>query len=482
MALGLHLMLKLQQLLLVLIILTFPLDKVVSSSEAGREGLLTIDKILFVVLLAVFVGTSLVKRDSNLIRMPVRNFASIMLVAYIISIVISVIASPETSFAGMFSSLRLRGTNFLLLSVTVCTIRSLSCLRACVIAYALASVVGMSAGFYEAATGNATSRKISSDPEEAADNPEKHEQQGRVKTLVAGASSGGIRVHGLMGGPGLHATVMTVHLGMTLYLLFGSFSWQWKILGAVLAMGCVSNHILTASRAEVPALILLLAVFWYFVEIPRKRLLLVLAVAALVTCCVLALLFFPDVALQRFVEQSQGAGGHDIDGGLDYRLQLLRVCWNMGSTYPLFGIGAGNFQNLFMQYREGTDLFSAYPAPSHNVPALVFAETGTVGLTFYLLTFFATIKMLLDSIRLSPNAETRLLAVVILASFVGFLGCLIGLPVEGLKYGWILVGFAGAVLEIARQERSDLRTDATPLVHCPPSAVESAPPISTYLC
>ncbi|MDH3601872.1 MAG: O-antigen ligase family protein [Candidatus Tectomicrobia bacterium] len=73
------------------------------------------------------------------------------------------------------------------------------------------------------------------------------------------------------------------------------------------------------------------------------------------------------------------------DGGAAYaRIPLMKIALRMIHEHPIFGVGINNFGIVLPHYIT-SDVRGEWLALTHNKYLLTFAETGVVGLTFFLL-------------------------------------------------------------------------------------------------
>ncbi len=97
------------------------------------------------------------------------------------------------------------------------------------------------------------------------------------------------------------------------------------------------------------------------------------------------------------------------------RLAHWQAAMNMAEAAPLFGVGLGNYEVVYDDYR-----LLNWPAPlghAHNLYLNMLAETGVVGLAAYL-SFWAVAFRMTWSLRRHPDAFSRSIAIGLLGSWV----------------------------------------------------------------
>lgn len=97
------------------------------------------------------------------------------------------------------------------------------------------------------------------------------------------------------------------------------------------------------------------------------------------------------------------------------RLAHWQAAMYMAEQAPLFGVGLGNYEVVYDEYR-----LANWPAPlghAHNLYLNMLAETGVVGLVAYL-SFWAVAFRMTWLLRRHPDAFSRCIAIGLLGSWV----------------------------------------------------------------
>lgn len=199
---------------------------------------------------------------------------------------------------------------------------------------------------------------------------------------IANASLNGelvLRPYGTLPHPNVLAGYLLVSMSLIFFL--AGFQKQEKTLGikhkfqsvvsrqwpvAVLLLGSISL-LLTMSRVVIMLWILILS-FFFFKKINLK----VFFIGAIAT---ITLLLLSPVGT-RFTQVVL------TDEAIVQRLNLINASVEMISSSPLFGVGFGNFIPTLAQI-SGPLTVSTYLQPVHNIFLLVAAETGLIGLGFF---------------------------------------------------------------------------------------------------
>jgi len=191
-----------------------------------------------------------------------------------------------------------------------------------------------------------------------------------LKKVQVGASLF-LRAYGLSP----HPNVLAGHLAVGLTLCWGLVAGQRHVsrwLVAVTWVALFASLLLTFSRSGLLAAVvgMIVAAMWLsragvlarpIAGLGRK-----LAVTAVVMIAVFAYAFHRYLA-KRFMDALLGS---------DIRLVLMNVAMKLIADHPLAGVGAGNFS---VATRAATSDQTTYDAV-HNVPLLIAAELGLVGL------------------------------------------------------------------------------------------------------
>ena len=139
-----------------------------------------------------------------------------------------------------------------------------------------------------------------------------------------------------------------------------------------------------------------------------------------------------------------GRSEQDAEGSATERTELLQAGISMVTSYPIFGVGKGQF--------PAREFMTA-----HNSYVLAGAELGLVGFALWSMVFYLAVKVPVSALRQlkeveGPAAEEcRIWSTALLASLLsGMLGSFF-LSWTYHNYLWIYIGVAGALFGVVRK-------------------------------
>jgi O-antigen ligase len=194
--------------------------------------------------------------------------------------------------------------------------------------------------------------------------------------------------------------------------------WQRWVLWSVLAYTAY-NLVGTESRGSWIAAIIGVAVI-SIISVGKKWVGLRSLVFASIVICIFAV-FFSGTIINRWTA--------DDNGSADARGPLAQIAFNMIRVNPIVGVGLNQFGVVLFDYVEA-DQFSAWLHIVHNDWLLVWSETGTIGIIFYVGFWLATI---IQAVRLVRGSHP-VYAVVATGMLASLLGTSVFMMVE--RYSW----------------------------------------------
>jgi O-antigen ligase len=211
---------------------------------------------------------------------------------------------------------------------------------------------------------------------------------------------------------------------------------------------CTAGIFLTGSRGGLVSLAVAVAAFLVVGARWRGRFLLVVLAVALA-----------GVGYFSYVASSETRSHVSTVGSGTGRLDLWTVGWRMVEEEPLHGVGAGNFPVSSVHYLlqpgaiERTDYIVGEPKVAHNTYLELWAELGLVGLILFLILagfcLFSALKAARSFAR-QGDARMEILARALFVALAGVLAAdFFGSRLTN-KEVWLLLGFAPALLAIAR--------------------------------
>ncbi len=218
----------------------------------------------------------------------------------------------------------------------------------------------------------------------------------RGVNLVEGDRATGA-VGGLFGNPNDMALNMVSFLPLAIVLALGRSSVPLRALAAFGVPAIAAAIIFSKSRGGMIGLVAMLLVLLYQMRRVRPR------VAALVVAASLATIpFLPSSFLDRM--SSIVNAEEDPTGSREARKNLLKEGYRAFLDNPLFGIGAGQFQNY-----EPDERIEAW-RETHNALLQVASELGIFGVIIFIAVIvsgFAAIARARSALRSSPAFRRR---------------------------------------------------------------------------
>jgi O-antigen ligase len=219
----------------------------------------------------------------------------------------------------------------------------------------------------------------------------------------------------------------------------------------------------TATRAAIPALIAMVAVYFFRGSGGRK--LGILACSVIVA--VVGVFALPEAAVERLSTivdavagpssvTSSAAGRTEAEESTLERRELMRDAIETAITHPFAGVGAG----LFTQYRRDNMLRqdgSQKPyLPAHNTYLEIASDSGIPGVIFYLIFLGSIYAGIRETRKLSASCATaqsdliQSIALNVEAALVYFSVCAMFMTCDKHPHQFVVAGFSIAMLRMAR--------------------------------
>jgi len=138
------------------------------------------------------------------------------------------------------------------------------------------------------------------------------------------------------------------------------------------------------------------------------------------------------------------------------RATEMLATWKVFLDYPILGVGPGQYSPFYSQeYMSKDDIaFKRITTKrrSHNLYLEIAAETGVFGLSCFMAIVIVILCQLFRIIRI--NAKHRLeladMAAAFFIAILGYLGTGVFLSFAYQRYYWLIIGLAGATIQIAK--------------------------------
>lgn len=433
--------LKAEEFLLLLVLLTFPFDKVFTLTQTvnvQQEGL-SLSKFFTMLLFIVYFGRGLLQRSNEIIvHLLPRTPTKIFILCYIGFSILSVIngRSNERAFEFIFQRISL----YIFYCLLIGNLKDRTFLQMAIFVFVLGSFFSSAAGCHEMATGKAIVQETKFTESE-------------VREGLQTASTGQFRIQGLTTDPDDHSALLLIQMGLLMYFIYSARSWKWKAVGLLVLAMLILNVVAASSRGAWICMFVCLVFFLALVPMRRKLFMAMAVFIASMMIFASVILFFPSIpVLERIT-------GKDKHGGraFSYRANLLHLTWEMAQDHWLLGVGTGNFGSEYHRYtRVAPTLVKKLTPTPLNIYMAVLAENGIFGLLSFLLFLSSVFLALVKCMRIAPDLDSQVLALGLLTSFLAYLIDQNFFMMWDNKYGWAVMGFAGGFYRLMERERTGI--------------------------
>lgn len=261
------------------------------------------------------------------------------------------------------------------------------------------------------------------------------------------------RAAGTTGEPLVYGQQLLVLIPIALWGCLYGRNLAVRVAAGYTAVACVAGIVLSFSRSSYIAMGAVLLLFALHIRLnPRYLLLIGLLLAGLWRVAP------PEFTARLGTLENLLPGseeGVNSEGSFRGRSSEMMMAVYMFSDYPLLGVGAGNFRQLYPEYiREYGSPVKDEQRNAHNFYLEVAAEHGLLGLIAWGGILVMALNRLHLAEQLFMRAQNRRMAELAVALRCGFLGYLIsaifyhgGYP----SYLWIQIGIAVALAVIAQR-------------------------------
>jgi O-antigen ligase len=250
-------------------------------------------------------------------------------------------------------------------------------------------------------------------------------------------------------------------LALQLLLCLGFFlfwfrqpNWTGRVAGAIGIAGVLFYLPKTGSRGGIISTLLLLALWVFF---SKRRL---AVIASVLFACLVAFALVPSQILHRFTilttSNEQAAVNEDVEKAVSSQVErehLLKASIHYTLTYPLFGVGPGEFADALWRDGKKQGRHEASLGP-HNTYLQVGAECGVPALVLFTMAILVTIR---SSYRLyratEDNKDQGLFAAVAFSCFVLTVAFAVDLCFHHVAYSGNLVVILGLWITIENAAR-----------------------------
>ncbi|MBN1564070.1 MAG: O-antigen ligase family protein [Anaerolineae bacterium] len=259
-----------------------------------------------------------------------------------------------------------------------------------------------------------------------------------ILEMLAGADDlQAFRASGTAGGSNAAARYLTVGFVFLYYMYTKAPNFLVRLI-LLLAIGVVVLGLAsTASRTGFLLLLVAVALFILTSSKGSQSSRFGLGILLLITAS--AFLFLPDTWIEHLSTISSSI--EDNTDTVKLRSELWRSALNMWADNPVAGVGIGQFKVELESYAVIELKEQYYALGAHNMYLQILAETGMVGLFFFVSILLSALLALFRASR-SANREMRELATIWLIVFIVLLSGGITKHDHYEKLIWLCVGVA----------------------------------------
>jgi len=370
------------------------------------DGLVSVQKLLIACLVAVWLVELLLLKDYT----PLREFMLTRLNIWgLLFLGVFIIALPWCRKLDNAVLLMVRWmTHLVLLYFLVFTVRSVPFLRQCLLAViavgVLISCMAIWEHFTEKSILEVTGRQVQLI---------KGEETGelvssKLKTIREYGDVAWARSMATFKGPNELGLFLVFVAGLVLFFLFRpSTTWLQRGLcaGALLLMLLALNY--TGSRGALAGFLAMAGAFVLLYRFPFK--------VFLISVFSLAVIVFLATSDQ---------GGDQWRGGLNWktirqddRIQWFQMSIDMLCDYPVAGVGLGQFEPRYFEYRMSN--VHKEISPPHNIFFQIAAENGFLGIFLLLFMLYAVLREIWQLRRRPWHEDHPILGITLIAVLVG---------------------------------------------------------------
>jgi putative inorganic carbon (hco3(-)) transporter len=279
------------------------------------------------------------------------------------------------------------------------------------------------------------------------------------------------RLAGQIGEKNRYAQVMLMLVPIGIFRFWGEKKLLMRVLAA-LATGLIAvGSALAYSRGAAVGfvLMLLIMVFMRYIKIWQVGVIVVLLAVVLAAVPTYATRLTSLQTLAASFSDNTETGVANADGATLGRLTEMGAAGLVFLDHPILGVGPGLFP---LYYQEYADLIGLRTQNSdrqaHDLYVSIAAETGGLGLACFLLVIYITFRGLARARKrwLDEEPEIANMATAYMLSIVTYLTTGIFLHFAFIRYFWLIMALAAAVIYIAEQralaDRKSIQDELAP--------------------
>lgn len=430
------------------------------------DGTISVQKLLTAGLIGVWAVELLIRRDKYIFAAFPRSRLNIWGLLFLVVFLVSLPWCLKVTNA---LDLMMRWTfHLLLFYFIVFNVTSFAMLRRCFLAVLAVGVLIGAIAHFESYTEKSVL-----------------ELTGRQVQLIKGGESGELvstklktireyqdvawsRSMATFKGPNELGLFLVFVTGVALFFFFRASTWWMKGVYLLIILLLVGALDTTGSRGALSGLIALFGAFIILTRFPFKWFLIAASFLGLVIMMTAGSSDLGD----------QWRGGLSLDEIRDDdRVEWLEMSLMMMADHPVAGIGLGQFEPRYFEYRV-PDMHKDY-SPPHNIFFQIGAESGALGLLLLLFMIYAVIRET-GRLRVRPRADDHvLLSNVLLATFAGVMTFSMTSNVLLDETFWTFITIAAVVASLYAampEERKEPEEDLDMVVVALPPSFHRLPP------
>jgi len=250
--------------------------------------------------------------------------------------------------------------------------------------------------------------------------------------------------------------LMLVPLGF--FRMWSERSRFWQVMAVIATICAIGGVTMTFSRGAAVgfALVIVIMTFMRYIKIWQLGII-VLAISILFTLVpeyshrLLSL----QGATSLFATEGTGAGEEQADGSMRSRLTEGLAAILVFVDHPLVGVGPGMFRYYYQEYASyvGIRVLTA-DRQAHSLFPGLMAENGGLGLLFFCLILFVTLRDL-HRVRkrwVKKDPDLANMATGFFLAVITYLTTGIFLHFAFIRYFWLIMALASAAAYVAKQE------------------------------
>lgn len=262
------------------------------------------------------------------------------------------------------------------------------------------------------------------------------------------------RLAGPIGEVNRYAQTMLMLVPLALFRFWGERSRFLRMLAAVAVIFIGLGTALTFSRGAAIGLLIMLLIVTFMRYIKVSQLIMIVLVSLLV------LQLVPQfgqrlTSLELFATVLSGEFDINVaeaDGSTRSRLTEMGAAMLVFVDHPIVGVGPGNFSLYYREYAEriGIRVLNANREAHSLIPGMA-AEYGALGLLCYLAILYVVIRGLVRARKKHRQSQPDVanMATALLLAIITYLTTGIFLHLAYIRFFWVIMGLAGALLHLA---------------------------------